>query len=144
MFLETISSQECLVIFAYLNYLKTLNGKLNRQSPGVEHVKPANRKLPRPEKPHRQERAPRPLKTPKYTLKELVDQITENNVRCNPVKAAKLKQQRPEKPHRQERAPRPLKTPKYTLKELVDQITENNVHEEVDTGPAVGNEVWWD
>jgi len=41
MSLATISSQECLVIFAYLNYLKTLNGKLNRQSPRAEHVKTA-------------------------------------------------------------------------------------------------------
>ena len=94
---EKMFSQECVVILAYLNYLKTLNGKHSRRPTKAELVKAANRKLPRPEKSHRPERVRGPLKPPKYTLKE-----------------------------------------------LVDQITEDNIHEEVDTGPAVGNEVWWD
>lgn len=36
----------------------------------------------------------------------------------------------------------PLKEPRYTLEELVAQITPENRHEEWDTGPPVGNEVW--
>jgi len=29
-----------------------------------------------------------------------------------------------------------------TLDELLEQVTEENIHPEVDTGPAVGNEMW--
>jgi len=36
----------------------------------------------------------------------------------------------------------PLAEPKLTLAELLAQITEKNLHKEVDTGVAVGNEVW--
>ena len=28
------------------------------------------------------------------------------------------------------------------LEDLLDQVTEDNLHSEVDTGPAVGGEVW--
>ena len=31
--------------------------------------------------------------------------------------------------------------PTYTLADLLAQITEDNLHDEIDTGPAVGNEV---
>jgi antitoxin MazE len=31
---------------------------------------------------------------------------------------------------------------KFTLRQLLAQVTENNLHHEVDTGPAMGNEVW--
>ena len=30
------------------------------------------------------------------------------------------------------------------IAELLAQITDDNCHAEVDTGPAVGSEVWWD
>ena len=36
----------------------------------------------------------------------------------------------------------PLSKPKYTLEELVAQITPENRHEEWDTGPPVGKEIW--
>ena len=36
----------------------------------------------------------------------------------------------------------PVKRPRYTLEELVAQITPENRHGEIDTGPAVGKEVW--
>lgn len=32
--------------------------------------------------------------------------------------------------------------PRVTLEGLLAQVTEENVHREVDTGSAVGNEVW--
>jgi antitoxin MazE len=32
--------------------------------------------------------------------------------------------------------------PKPTLKQLVARISDDNLHKEVDTGSAVGNEVW--
>ena len=36
----------------------------------------------------------------------------------------------------------PSTKPRYTLEELVAGITPENRHAEIDTGPAVGNEVW--
>lgn len=36
----------------------------------------------------------------------------------------------------------PPGAPRYTLEELVAQITPENRHEEWDTGPPVGKEIW--
>lgn len=36
----------------------------------------------------------------------------------------------------------PLVEPEFTLEELLAGVTEENLHHEVDTGVAVGNEVW--
>lgn len=36
----------------------------------------------------------------------------------------------------------PVSQPKVTLEELVARISEENRHDEVDTGPARGNELW--
>ena len=36
----------------------------------------------------------------------------------------------------------PVTRPRVTLEHLLAQVTEQNLHREVDTGPAVGNEVW--
>lgn len=36
----------------------------------------------------------------------------------------------------------PADTPKFTLKQLLSQVTKKNLHYEVDTGQAVGGEVW--
>ncbi len=32
--------------------------------------------------------------------------------------------------------------PSYSLKELLTEITPDNLHQEIETEPAVGNEVW--
>lgn len=37
---------------------------------------------------------------------------------------------------------KPLPEPTLTLEELLAQITDENLHEEVETGTAVGGEVW--
>lgn len=37
---------------------------------------------------------------------------------------------------------KPKNRHKYTLDELVKEITPENLHSEIDTGIAVGNEVW--
>ena len=37
---------------------------------------------------------------------------------------------------------KPLSEPALTLEELLAQITDENLHEEVETGTAVGGEVW--
>jgi antitoxin MazE len=36
----------------------------------------------------------------------------------------------------------PVVGPKYTLEQLLAEVTEDNLHHEVETGQAVGNEVW--
>ena len=36
----------------------------------------------------------------------------------------------------------PLSQPAVTLEELLKHVTPHNLHGEVDTGPAVGGEVW--
>ena len=36
----------------------------------------------------------------------------------------------------------PLHQVEYNLKQLLAQVTEENMHYEIDTGPAVGEEVW--
>jgi antitoxin MazE len=36
----------------------------------------------------------------------------------------------------------PLYKPEFTLEDLLAEITEENLHHEVDTGVAVGKEVW--
>ena len=37
---------------------------------------------------------------------------------------------------------KPMDEPHYTLEELVARITPENRHDEWDTGPAVGAEIW--
>jgi antitoxin MazE len=37
---------------------------------------------------------------------------------------------------------RPLPIPDLTLEDLLAQITDENLHDEVETGTAVGGEVW--
>jgi len=37
---------------------------------------------------------------------------------------------------------KPVEAPPLTLEELLAGVTEANIHGEVDTGPAVGKEVW--
>ena len=36
----------------------------------------------------------------------------------------------------------PIVEPKYTLEQMLAEVTEDNLHHEVETGEAVGNEVW--
>ena len=37
---------------------------------------------------------------------------------------------------------KPVREPALSLDQLLARVTEDNLHREVDTGPAVGNEVW--
>jgi antitoxin MazE len=36
----------------------------------------------------------------------------------------------------------PAEKPRFTLKQLLAQVSEENLHDEVDTGSAVGGEAW--
>ena len=46
------------------------------------------------------------------------------------------------KPHRHAKVRRTVKLPRLKLENLVVQVSEENTHDEVPTGPAVGNEGW--
>jgi antitoxin MazE len=37
---------------------------------------------------------------------------------------------------------RPARPKKYRLRDLLRRVTARNVHEEIETGPALGREVW--
>lgn len=36
----------------------------------------------------------------------------------------------------------PIPEPGVTLNQLLAQVTEDNLHDEIDTGPVVGSEIW--
>ena len=36
----------------------------------------------------------------------------------------------------------PIKNKEYSLEQLLDGVTEENLHKEIDTGNAVGKEIW--
>ncbi len=36
----------------------------------------------------------------------------------------------------------PIVKPRYTLDQLLAAVTEENLHQEVETGPILGNEAW--
>ncbi len=36
----------------------------------------------------------------------------------------------------------PTAEPEYLLEEMLEQISSNNLHEEIDSGDAIGGEVW--
>ncbi len=37
---------------------------------------------------------------------------------------------------------KPANPPKWTLEALLERVNEDNLHEEIDTGPSIGHEVW--
>jgi antitoxin MazE len=36
----------------------------------------------------------------------------------------------------------PVEAPSWTLEELLASINKKNIHHEIETGPAIGNEIW--
>jgi len=37
---------------------------------------------------------------------------------------------------------KPIIQPEFTLEQLLTEVTEDNLHDEINTGPAMGNEAW--
>ena len=129
-----MSCKECLIFIAYVSYLR-----VSSITYGTEGKQVATSAFPSGVtdsaiQPHR---APPPRRRgkPKFTLQELLSRMPDYDLFCEAVKSGKLK------PHRMP-SPRRRGKPKFTLQELLAQITDDNCHEEVDTGPAVGSEVW--
>jgi hypothetical protein len=83
-------------------------------------------------KPHRPEKVGRPATLPRLKLADLLSQETDDP---EPTDTATLK------PHRPEKVGRPATLPRLKLADLLSQETDDSASGEIDTGPAVGNEV---
>ena len=130
---EKMTSQECVIIFAYIKYIEALNNlRVKDEKPTQDETE----ELQVPLKPHRPEPKRKRLKKPKYTLDDLLSQMPEYDEFFEAVKSGNLK------PHRPEPKRKRSKKPKYTLDDLLSQETEEHDHGEWDTGDPVGNEVW--
>ena len=117
---------ECLIMIAYLGFLQSW-----RTDRSVSREKEVSEFGP----PHT-EKGSESIKHPDYTLEDLLTQMPETNAKNKKAKVT------PFGPPRAEKGSYPLKRPDYTLKDLLDKVTEKNSHDEIDTGPPVGNEVW--
>ncbi len=128
-----ITTQECVIFFAFLNYIKMPKEyRVSIEKSGCnEEMKSAVC-----DKPHRPEPVRNRSKKPEYTLDDLLSQMPEYKDFFEAVKSGKLK------PHRPEPVRTRSKNPKYSLDELLSQLNDDNRHEEVETGSAVGNEEW--
>ncbi len=125
---KTFTSTECSILIAYFCYLRSVHqGRTDefQAKKGVGEFEPTGG-----------EKRSNSVKRPNYTLEDLLAQIPEDRPNGKKVQAA------PFGPPRKEKGSYPLKHPNYTLKDLLDQITEDNLHDEIDAGPPVGNEVW--
>ena len=125
---EKTSITECLIIIAYFGFLQSVNGTYvdsAAEDSGIGGFGPS-----------RQEKGSNSMEHPNYTLEDLLAQVPKDHSNTEKATTASFG------PPRREAGSYPLKRPNYTLKDLLDQITEDNLHDEVDAGPPVGNEVW--
>ena len=125
---RTLTSTECLIIVAYISFLQSVNGKHTNSSVGEGGIDKFG--------PPREEKGSSSVESPNYTLEDLLAQIPADNPNGEKAKST------PFGPPRAEKGNYPLKHPNYTLKDLLDEVPEHSSHDEVDTGPPVGNEVW--
>ena len=86
-------------------------------------------------KPHRPEKVGRPATLPRVKLAALLAQEPNTTGDSETVKTSF-------KPHRPEKTGRPANLPRLKLTDLLAQEPEHTESEEIDTGPAVGHEVW--
>ena len=125
---KTFNFTEVLIVIASLGYLQSINREQTDQSPAKKEVSEFG--------PPRNEKGSDSIQRPDCILEDLLAQMSEGNANNNKAKAA------PFGPPRTEKGSYPLKRPGYTLKDLLDKVKENSSHDEIDTGPPVGNEVW--
>ena len=122
------TSTECSLIIAYLCYLQSVNRELTDRSSAEKEMSEFG--------PPRNEKESSSIKRPDYTLEDMLAQIPVDN--SNNKKA----EDAPFGPPRAEKGSDSIKRPDYTLKDLLEQVKENSSHDEIDTGPPVGNEIW--
>lgn len=126
---KTFTFTECVIVIAsYLGFLQSADREQTDQPPRKKEADAFG--------PSRNEKGSDSIKRPDYTLKDLLAQIPEDG--SNSKKAKDI----PFGPPRAEKGSDSVKRPDYTLKDLLDQVKENSSHDEIDTGPPVGNEVW--
>jgi len=128
-----MSYKECLIFIAYVKYLRTSSVPRSAEDEQIATSAVPSGATDVTIKPHRT--PPPRRRKPKFTLEELLAQMPDYDLFCEAVKSGKLKPHRPEPVRRRRK-------PQYTLEELLSQMTDDNCHEEIDTGPAVGSEVW--
>ena len=87
-------------------------------------------------KPHRPECAGRPMGIPPVKLADLLAEETDN------AEQHEAGNSTPPKPHRLEHVGRPAGLPPVKLADLLAEETDNADSGEIDTGPAVGQEIW--
>lgn len=125
---KTFTFTECVIVIACLGFLQSVNREQADQSPAKKEVEAFG--------PPRNEKGSDSIKRPDYTLEDLLAQIPEDGANRKKVKDASFG------PPRREKGSGSIKRPDWTLKDLLDQVKENSSHDEIDTGPPVGNEVW--
>lgn len=125
---KTFTFTECVIVIACLGFLQFVNRKQTDQPPTKKETDVFG--------PPGNEKGSDSIKHPDYTLEDLLAQMPGDN--SNSKKAKDV----PFGPPRTEKGSDSIKYPDYTLKDLLDQIKENSSHDEIDTGPPVGNEVW--
>lgn len=125
---KTFTFTECVIVIAHLGFLQSVNREQTDQSPTKKEADAFG--------PPRNEKGSDSIKRPDYTLEDLLAQIPEDSSNSKKAKASSFG------PPRKEKGSDSIKRPDYTLKDLLDQIKENSSHDEIDTGPPVGNEVW--
>ena len=134
MSIKKMTFQECVIFLAYLIYITTMNDRINKKN---DYIKIENDYLSNQYIPHRTESKRNSKKNNKQTLEDLLKQMTDYPAISKQVEKGKIK------PHRPEPIRNRKRNVKQTLEDLLKQISEDSEHEEVDSGSAVGSEVWW-
>ncbi len=86
-------------------------------------------------RPHRPEKTGRPANLPRLKLADLLAQEHSTTGHSETVKTSL-------KPHRPEKTGRPANLPRLKLADLLAQEPKHAASGEINTGPAVGHEVW--
>ena len=127
MSIKKMTFQEYVIFLAYLIYITTTNDRIDKKNDYL-----SNQSIP-----HRSESKRISKENNKQTLDDLLSQMTDYPAVSEQVEKGKIK------PHRPEPIRNRNRNVKQTLEDLLRQISEDNEHEEVDSGSAVGSEVWW-
>lgn len=125
---NTFTFTECVFIIAYLGFMQSFDKEQTNQSPAKKKASGFGLA--------RREKGSDSIKRPDYTIEDLLEQIPDDHSNNRKAK------DEPFGPHRAEKGSDSIKRPDYTLKDLLDQVKENCSHDEIDSGPPVGNEVW--
>ena len=128
MSVNTITFTECVIIIAYLAFIRSVEMEQTNQSPAKKEASEFGAA--------RREKGSDSIKRPDYTIEDLLEQIPDDHSNSKKAKDG------PFGPHRVEKGSNSIKRPDYTLKDLLDQVKENGSQDEIDTGCPLGNEVW--